>query len=733
MKPIKIFFFISALILSMNLYPQPVLKFKNATFRIMQFTDLHWIKGNAKNDSTIYLMEELIRSEQPDLVILTGDIVVSDGALEGWRDVTRPMVDTQTPFAVTFGNHDVETDMNKSQIMEYLKDRSYNLTHDADELVDGNGNCILSIASSQNENKDNWLLYLFDSHSYPNRKALGSYDWIKNSQIQWYRGQSEESRVKNHRIVPSLAFFHIPTPEYEMARQLDYTLGNNSEQVCSPELNSGLIAAFIENQDVVGTFVGHDHNNDYIVAPRGEICLAYGRKTGFVSAYDEILERGARVIDLHENERRFDTYIVTLNGKSLHYSFEQKLSAENYPIPRGTFIQDFLVANWSDDQWQKELKALKEAGMQYLVFGPALHTGKDELSKSLYPSKLIKKQKAKDKDLVERCLRNAQKAGFKVFLGLNFHERWWSGDGDEEWLLKQMEIGNQVADELIEKYKERYGNTMHGWYWVWEVANIEQLSQKKYKDALVKALNINLKHLHGVTPDMPFMLCPFMNYRIGNAREYAESWEYVFARTNFQPGDIFAPQDCVGAGGLELNMIPEWFNELNRVVQTKPGLLFWSDAETFDQRFWTSAPLNRFVEQLKLTTPYVSKIITFAYSHYYSPNVVNDKFHTAYLHYIKSGQLPETAPPPPVSGVVIKKNSNGNHLRWNAPDEISNIVGFHIYRDEELIGDIQLDKNNSFKNEFVDERTPINQSYSYEITTYNSIGTESVKSKAQLK
>ena len=404
----------------------------------MQFTDLHWLKGNAKNDSTIYLMEMLISSEQPDLVVLTGDIVVSDGALEGWRDVKRPMVNTRTPFAVTFGNHDVETDMDKSQIMEFLKNRPYNLTRDACELVDGNGNCTLSIASSKDERSDNWLIYLFDSHSYPSRKSLGSYDWIKNSQIQWYREQSEATRVKNNMIVPSLAFFHIPTPEYEVVRHLDYILGNHSEKVCSPELNSGLIAAFIENQDVVGTFVGHDHNNDYIVAPRGEICLAYGRKTGFVSAYDEILERGARVIDLHENEKRFDTYIVTLKGKSFHYSFEQKLSAENYPIPRGTFIQDHLVANWSDDQWQEELKALKEAGMQYLVFGPALHTGKNDISRSLYPSRLIKNQKTSDPDLVERCLRNAQKAGFNVFLGLNFHERWWSGDGYEEWLYRQM-------------------------------------------------------------------------------------------------------------------------------------------------------------------------------------------------------------------------------------------------------------------------------------------------------
>ena len=72
----------------------------------------------------------------------------------------------------------------------------------------------------------------------------------------------------------------------------------------------------------------------------------------------------------------------------------------------------------------------------------------------------------------------------------------------------------------------------------------------------------------------------------------------------------------MGAGGLELGMVDEWFSLMNEAVKTKPGLQFWSDAETFGQRFWTSAPPDRFVEQVKIVNPYVSNIITFAYSHY---------------------------------------------------------------------------------------------------------------------
>lgn len=49
-----------------------------------------------------------------------------------------------------------------------------------------------------------------------------------------------------------------------------------------------------------------------------------------------------------------------------------------------------------------------------------------------------------------KCAKN----GIKVFVGLNFNERWWKVDYDARWLLEQMEMGNKVADELVVLYKE---------------------------------------------------------------------------------------------------------------------------------------------------------------------------------------------------------------------------------------------------------------------------------------
>ena len=323
---IKLIYTLLAVFFVLNAYSkQPVLRFKDHKFKIVQFTDLHLINGNdfaEKNDSTYALMRSVIKLENPDLVVLTGDIVVSGGAARIWKEVVQPMTEAKVPFAVTFGNHDTESDLSKPNILNFLQENKYNLTSNADKKLSGTGNCSLPVFSSDGKAMP-WAIYLFDSHAYTSDSTLGYYDWIKNDQIQWYRKQSKAYADKQGKAISALAFFHIPLPEYESVRNQKSTLGSIEESVCSPSINSGLFCSFVEMGDVLGAFVGHDHNDDF-VGTAANICLGYGRKTGYASAYHEILERGARIIELYETEKKFDTHIRTLAGSSLEYSFSRK-------------------------------------------------------------------------------------------------------------------------------------------------------------------------------------------------------------------------------------------------------------------------------------------------------------------------------------------------------------------------------------------------------------------------
>jgi hypothetical protein len=308
--------------------------------------------------------------------------------------------------------------------------------------------------------------------------------------------------------------------------------------------------------------------------------------------------------------------------------------AQASPAPRinGTFIQSFLVNDWDDARWQQELVMLKRLGMDYLIFTTAYSVDAAGHAASLYPSSLTPNQSPNN--LIEACLRNAQKAGMKVFIGLNFNERWWRVDYDAEWLFAQMELGNRVAEELVELYKAEYPDAMYGWYWVWEVDNAT-CTTPELQAVLANALNVNLDYLAKLTPGMPLMLSPYMNHRQGTAEACGAMWRNVFAQTRFREGDIFAPQDCCGAGGLEVSMLPQWFGQLQSAADSKPELRFWANVELFDQRDWSSAPMERVAAQLQAVAPYVGNIICFAYSHYYSPYQVDPIYHEAYRRYLE--------------------------------------------------------------------------------------------------
>ena len=65
--------------------------------------------------------------------------------------------------------------------------------------------------------------------------------------------------------------------------------------------------------DVVGTFVGHDHINDYWGELFG-IRLCYGRASGYNTYGKEGFNHGARVIRLTKGERQFESWLRLDDG-----------------------------------------------------------------------------------------------------------------------------------------------------------------------------------------------------------------------------------------------------------------------------------------------------------------------------------------------------------------------------------------------------------------------------------
>ena len=90
-------------------------------FKIVQFTDIHWVPGNPASEEAAKRMNEVLDAEKPDLVIYTGDLIFAKPAAEGLNKALEPAIIPPHPFAVTWGNHDDEQDMNRKELSDYIE------------------------------------------------------------------------------------------------------------------------------------------------------------------------------------------------------------------------------------------------------------------------------------------------------------------------------------------------------------------------------------------------------------------------------------------------------------------------------------------------------------------------------------------------------------------------------------------------------------------------------------
>jgi len=288
-------------------------------FKIIQFTDIHYQQKNKESAVAIDLIKEVLDAEKPDFVVFTGDVIWAKPVKEGLDEVFAPVVERNIPWAYVFGNHDDEFGWSRQEIMDYVIQKPFCLAKPGDKSLKGVGNYILEVKDNKNDSIAA-LLYFFDSGAYSQVKGIKGYDWFDFNQIDWYKKESSAYTKENKgNVYPALAFFHIPLAEYPImkAEKYDKLIGSKDEKECNGKLNSGMFAAMRQAGDVMGTFVGHDHDNDYIGEYYG-IYLAYGRYSGGKTVYNNLGKNGCRIIKLKEGMREFSTYIRLLGGEKLY-------------------------------------------------------------------------------------------------------------------------------------------------------------------------------------------------------------------------------------------------------------------------------------------------------------------------------------------------------------------------------------------------------------------------------
>jgi hypothetical protein len=405
------------------------------------------------------------------------------------------------------------------------------------------------------------------------------------------------------------------------------------------------------------------------------------------------------------------------------------------PTLEGTFVQDSLVANWNDDMWQKELAIMKEAGLKYLIIS-VVNESQSGTYNVTYSTKIdCLKKYYNGKDLIEMCLRNCEKQGIKVFIGLNGSDKWWVlYTAFQDWLLSQMELGNKIARDCYQLYKQKYPDTFYGWYWVWELFNMPLFSHQfnhraEHIDLITKAININLRCITEIDPSMPLMLSPFANDKLSTADEHEEFWCDFLSKAEFRKGDILCPQDAVGAGWTSLENLDNWFSRYKKALSQNSAVSLWANNENFDQHDWSSSTIDRLIKQMEITSNYAEHHISFSYNHYYSPLNINEGFHKAYCDYLKTGEQIGLKPGAPIHLKIIKIPNFTNYISWDNTDP-QNVAGFRIYQDGNLIGSNKSVRNDGkgfipvLETTYVDQYM-VNNSAVYEIESFNFFGLNS--------
>lgn len=325
------------------------LEFKNGKFKIMQVSDpqdMHYPRR-----SMLKMLDKAYDTLKPDLVVFTGDNVLSNHLLdarfgnkkvaegyeatkkrmkESLRIILEPLEKRGIPFAMIFGNHDDMCCMTKEEIIDLYREYScfVGLTDTYGFGDIGTHNVLINSDGSPVFN-----LWMMDT-SRVDKELDKGFEGVTTDAVEWYVNKSNELKEKNGgKPMPSLMFQHIPMSEIddcveECAPDADGAIRMydedkyirlkpekiNSGRLYEPtpgcKENYGQFDAVKQQGDVLAVVYGHHHMNMFDITHEG-VRMIQTPAASF-RCYGNSL-RGVRMFEL--DEKIPDTFSTT------HYTY----------------------------------------------------------------------------------------------------------------------------------------------------------------------------------------------------------------------------------------------------------------------------------------------------------------------------------------------------------------------------------------------------------------------------
>ncbi|CBQ73978.1 related to DCR2-dosage-dependent cell cycle regulator [Sporisorium reilianum SRZ2] len=203
--------------------PLAPLTFKpDGTFKILQLADLHFsvspepcrdvdakdprwsARGCLSKNDTLALVDGWLDTEQPDLVVLTGDQLNGQGTSWDVRSVlalyTAPLIARRIPYAVILGNHDSESgSLTREEQMQIIANMPYSYSSVGPALVTGAGNYMLEVRAPGAGGGHVATLWFLDSGTRAEGEkwkpwSKPGYGYVHKDQIRWF--ETKFSQIK---------------------------------------------------------------------------------------------------------------------------------------------------------------------------------------------------------------------------------------------------------------------------------------------------------------------------------------------------------------------------------------------------------------------------------------------------------------------------------------------------------------------------------------------------------
>lgn len=346
------------------------------------------------------------------------------------------------------------------------------------------------------------------------------------------------------------------------------------------------------------------------------------------------------------------------------------------PAFNGTFLQSWYSSCWDDERWQDEIEVMKEAGVEYLILQDIASLSSDGEWTLYYPSELdVFSETPVYCDVIENALSNCTGTGIKVFIGLADFEKWWVGAGFTRDFRTVCSVSADMVTEIYGKYYADYSDCFYGWYFTPEINNNPIM--KASSGLIAKGLNKIIAAADSADSGLPLLLSPYFTeyLAVPSVLSALPEWTSFMKNVHFRDGDIFCPQDAVGAGWTEESHLEKVWQMYSAAVSACPAdVKLWANCENFTsandgglfsppatvEKEISTCTLDRFVRQMNVASKYCENIITFSFSHYYSPYCADDVYYRTYLSYLENGYTLESTSPSAPEGL---KCENGT-LCW---------------------------------------------------------------------